>query len=107
MAVLKSIATGNLTAAGITADTVLATATVSSVGAFETISGTTATVSDNCILEFAVDCDGTTGWINVDTFVGPTVASTLGLAYSKDGLAFGYGDNDSGGGGGATAFTFG
>ena len=86
-------------AAGITADTVLATATVSSVGAFETISGTTATVSDDCILEFAVDCDGTTGWINADTFVGPTAVSTLGMQFWKDGIGFGYGDNSTGGGG--------
>jgi hypothetical protein len=86
-------------AAGISADTVLATATVSSAGAFETISGTTAAVTDDCILEFAVDCDGTTGWINVDTFVGPTAASTLGMAYWKDGVGLGYGDNATGGAG--------
>ena len=55
-------------AAGISADTVLATATVASEGAFETISGTTASVTDDCVLEFIVDCDGTTGWINADTF---------------------------------------
>lgn len=54
-------------AAGITSDTVLATATVASEGAFETISGTTASVTDDAVLQFVVDCDGTTGWINVDT----------------------------------------
>lgn len=55
-------------AAGITADTVIATATASSQGAFETISGTTPSVTDDAMLEFYVDCDGTTGWINIDDF---------------------------------------
>lgn len=55
-------------AAGIASDTVLATATVSSEGAFETISGTTGAVTDNAVLEFFIDADGTTGWINIDTW---------------------------------------
>lgn len=84
-------------AAGISADTVLATATVASEGAFETISGTTASVTDDCVLEFFVDCDGTTGWANIDTWVGPTAKSTLGEKYWKDGNFFAYGDNSSGG----------
>ncbi|MEW6041650.1 MAG: right-handed parallel beta-helix repeat-containing protein, partial [Elusimicrobiota bacterium] len=54
-------------AAGITADTVLATATVASEGAWETLSGTTTAPTDDAVLECAVDCDGTTGWLNVDT----------------------------------------
>jgi hypothetical protein len=54
-------------AAGITADAVLDTATVSAEGAFETLTGTTAAVTDDCVLEFAIDCDGITGWVNVDT----------------------------------------
>ena len=53
-------------AAGITADTVIDTATVSSEGAFEQLTGTTASVTDDAVLEFVVDCDGTTGWVNVD-----------------------------------------
>lgn len=85
-------------AAGISANTVLATATSASNGAFETISGTTATVTDDAILEFFVDCDGTTGWTNVDTWVGPTAKSTLGEKYWKDGNFFAYADNSSGGG---------
>jgi hypothetical protein len=55
-------------AAGISANTVLATATGASEGAFETLSGTTAAVTDDAVLEFIVDCDGTTGWINIDDF---------------------------------------
>lgn len=53
-------------AAGVASDTVLATATVSSEGAFELISGTTPAVTDYAVLEVYVDCDGTTGWVNVD-----------------------------------------
>lgn len=51
--------------AGITSDTVLATAS----GATNTwleLTGTTATVSDDCVLEVYVDCDGTAGTVNVD-----------------------------------------
>ena len=87
-------------AAGIAADTVLATATASSVGAWETLSGTTAAVTDNAILEFMVDCDGTTGWVNVDTWTVTPVADTLGLAYWSNGVPRSYGNNSSGGGGG-------
>ncbi len=54
------------TASGISSDTVLATTTVASSGAFETIIGTTVASIDNAAFEFFVDCDGTTGWVNVD-----------------------------------------
>lgn len=54
-------------AIGITADTLLDTATISSEGAFETLTGTTAAASEDGVAEFYVTCDGTTGWINVDT----------------------------------------
>lgn len=53
-------------AAGITADTVIDTGTVAAEGAFEQLTGTTASVTDDAVLEFVVDCDGTTGWVNVD-----------------------------------------
>ena len=53
-------------AIGITADTVIDTATVSSEGAFEQLTGTTAAATDNGVMEFVVDCDGTTGWVNTD-----------------------------------------
>jgi hypothetical protein len=52
--------------AGVTSDQVLATATVSSEGAWQQLSATTPSVTDNAVLEFYVDCDGTTGWVNVD-----------------------------------------
>lgn len=53
-------------AAGITADTLLATHDGSA--GWVTLSGTTAAVTDDAILEFFVDVEGTAGWINVDDF---------------------------------------
>lgn len=53
--------------AGSSADVVLDTATVASDGAFETLTGTIAAVTDDCVITFVVDCDGTAGWVNVDT----------------------------------------
>jgi hypothetical protein len=35
---------------------------------FQPIINTTPTVIDDGVLEFYVDCDGTQGWINVDTW---------------------------------------
>lgn len=52
-------------AMGIASDTVLATASVA-VGSWGSISGTTAAVTDDGVLSFIVDCDGTAGWVNVD-----------------------------------------
>lgn len=51
---------------GITSDTLLDTATGSSEGAWEQLTGTTAAVTDGGVLEFYLTCDGTTGWINYD-----------------------------------------
>lgn len=83
--VRKSVATGGETlyngnqprlilkanpAAGIMADVVLATATNAANGAFQTLAGSSAAVTDFAVLEFVVDCDGTAGWINVDDW-GP------------------------------------
>jgi hypothetical protein len=52
-------------ALGSNSDVVLATASASS-GTWELLTGTTTAVTDNGVLEVLVDCDGTTGWINVD-----------------------------------------
>ena len=35
---------------------------------FQKLFGTTTTVTDAGVLEFYVDCDGTTGWINIDNW---------------------------------------
>lgn len=53
-------------AIGITSDTVIDTATASAEGAFEQLTGASPTASDDGVMEFVVDCDGTTGWVNVD-----------------------------------------
>lgn len=55
-------------AMGITADTVLDTATAASDAAWEALTGTTAAVTDDGTLEFVVDCDGTVGNLFVDSF---------------------------------------
>lgn len=52
-------------AAGITADTVLATYSAGT-GSWNQISGTTAAVSQDAVLEFYVTCTGTAGYISVD-----------------------------------------
>jgi hypothetical protein len=89
-------------AAGITDDVVLATASASSVGAWEVLNGTTPTVSDDAVLTFAIDCDGTTGWINYDTWTITSQNETKGLKYWLDGEAVAFGDNSAGGGGGGS-----
>jgi len=49
-------------------DIVAATATNAANGAWETLSYTLpSAVTDNVGMEFYVDCDGTTGWVNIDT----------------------------------------
>ena len=50
-------------------DIVCATASAAA-GTWETLSYTLpSVVTDNVGMEFYVDCDGTTGWVNVDTFI--------------------------------------
>ncbi len=56
-------------AIGLTTDTVLATATVASSGAFEFITGTSPVATDNGAFTFCVTCDGTTGFVNVDSWI--------------------------------------
>jgi hypothetical protein len=87
-------------AAGIPVDVVLATAS-GAAGSWETLSGTTAAVTDNAILQFAVDCDGTTGWVNVDN-VTLVSADTSGLKYWQNGGSTVLGVPSGSGG----AFTF-
>jgi hypothetical protein len=66
---------GNLT------ETVGATSTVAGNGAFEILTYTTPAVSNDCVLEFYVDCDGTTGWVNIDDFKTTTSNDTRGMGY--------------------------
>jgi hypothetical protein len=58
-------------ALGITADTVLDTATASSDLAWEALTGTTTTVTEDGTLQFYIDCDGTAG----NLFYGKVTAS--------------------------------
>lgn len=53
---------------GITSDTLLDTATSSSDGAWEALTGTTSSVTDDGVLEFYITCNGTAGWVNMDDF---------------------------------------
>lgn len=77
-------------AIGVTADTVLATATNSANGAFETETGSSstavATFSDDGVAEFDIDCDGNAGWVNVDTWTA-IGQNSMGLAYWFNGEA--------------------
>lgn len=52
-------------ALGIDADVVLDTMTAA-VGNWEQLTGTSAAVTDDGVLQAIVDCDGTAGWINTD-----------------------------------------
>jgi len=72
---------------GIT-DLVLATASAASAGAWEYISGTSPTASDNSSFEIVVDCDGTAGWVNVDDMYFSAQNSTKGFKYWYDGAPF-------------------
>lgn len=55
-------------AMGILADTVLATATNAADGAFMELVGVTPAITDNGVFRVYVDCDGTSGWVNVDSW---------------------------------------
>jgi hypothetical protein len=52
-------------AIGITADSVLDTAS-GAAGSWEELTGVTPAATDDGVVEFYVDCDGTAGWVNVD-----------------------------------------
>lgn len=54
-------------ALGINADTVLSTATAASDAAWEQLTATTPAASEDGVMEFVVDCDGTAGNLFVDS----------------------------------------
>jgi hypothetical protein len=64
-----------------TTDVILATASAASNGAFEYISGTTPVAIDNAAFEIVVDCDGTSGWVNVDDMFISKQNATKGFKY--------------------------
>lgn len=60
-------------ALGINTDTVLATGSAAAEGAWETLSATTASAAADGVFQIVVDCNGTVGWINIDS-ISVTVA---------------------------------
>lgn len=72
---------------GIYSDVLLASGTTSN-GVWETLVGTTPSVTNDCVLEFYVDCDGTTGWINVDNWSTTTANDTRELGYWFEGQPY-------------------
>jgi len=50
-------------------------------GVWQTLSYTTPPVTNDSVLEFYVDCDGTSGWINVDDWNTTTNNDSRGLDY--------------------------
>lgn len=55
----------NYAGGGVSTDQVLATA-AGAAGSWELLSGVTPSALINTTFEFYIDCDGTTGWVNVD-----------------------------------------
>jgi hypothetical protein len=84
-------------AAGIAADTVLATAAAGG-GVWETLSGTTAAVTDDAVLEFIVDCDGAQGWVNVDDWAVTPPFDSRAMKYWFEGAPYTSGNNLASGG---------
>jgi hypothetical protein len=63
---------------GLSNDTVLATSTTASNGAFETISGAMPAVTDYGVVNVIVDCDGTAGWVYSDNWTISGATDTFG-----------------------------
>lgn len=67
-------------------NTILATGTALSNGAWETLTGTIPAQSYDSIVSVYVDCDGTAGWINVDDLITSQAAVNLGnMAFPQGG----------------------
>ncbi len=73
--------------AGVTDYTVIATAS-GAAGSWETLSAALPAPSMDCVYEFYVDCDGSTGWINIDDWNTTYFKSTKGLDYWGLGAPF-------------------
>jgi len=83
---------------GITTDTVIATATNAANGAWELLSGSLPTLTGNGIVEIELDCDGTTGWVNIDDFQAPPALNTKSFEFGDDTVGItAIGDNSYGG----------
>jgi hypothetical protein len=73
-------------AAGILVNTALAVSTSSSIGSWQSLSGTTITINDACELVFYCSCNGTQGWVSIDDFSVNVALDGTGFKYWKDGL---------------------
>jgi hypothetical protein len=94
--------------AGNLVDVIGATAS-GAAGSWQQLSYTTPAVSNACVLEFYIDCNGTAGWINVADWATTTNINSRGINYwSSQGpyveISNVAGSTSSGGGGGS--FTF-
>lgn len=92
---------------GITTDTVIDTATASADGAYETLTGTTSAATDDGVFEFYVDCDGTTGWVNLYDWGANINNDPSSTEYWSDGAAYLGAEYNAGGGGGQRSYVFG
>jgi hypothetical protein len=82
---------------GINSDTVLAT-TSAAAGNWELLTATLPTVTADGIVEIAIDCNGTAGWINADDFLAPAAVDTRSFNFTDDTLGVSaYGNNANGG----------
>jgi hypothetical protein len=66
---------------GNNAETAVATS-VAAAGTWELLTYTTPTIATGGVAEFYVDCDGTTGWINVDDVKSTPTADSRGTDYT-------------------------
>lgn len=73
--------------AGVTDFTVITSGT-SANGIWEILSGTLPAPTMDCVYEVYIDCDGTTGWINIDDWNTTYFKSTRGLGYWGLGAPF-------------------
>lgn len=89
-------------------DTVLATATVASEGAWETLTAVLPAASADGVWELFVDCDGDTGWVNIDDWTVSVNNDVRSTKYWSNGLPYLGAEYTTGGGGGASggAWTF-
>jgi hypothetical protein len=66
------------------ADVVVATMTAAT-GTWELLTGLLPVAIDNSVYEVFVDCDGTTGWVNIDSWKVSKTHQTSKNKYWQDG----------------------
>jgi hypothetical protein len=87
--------------------TTLAAATMTaSLGVWEQLTYTTATIPDSTVLEFYIECDGTAGWINIDDWSSTTSNDSRGLEYFGVPGSYAEIDYNTSGGSSEHSYTF-